>query len=374
MLVVLHPGQDRVQRLDRIDDVRALVEHHALGAFGHRGVSDLGSGWLPGAGERVEDLRGPDDRYMGGFAGPQNLLLDLGESFEAHFDGEVAAGDHDAEPATAHRGEQQFGEVLECGDVLDLQHDPDVTGVALRQFCLELLDVSGSTDERQIDHVGVPGDEVEVAQVLLGEGVEAQIGVGDIDAFARLEVDSAWSDIGDSQIDLVGRHRHDHTADLSVVEPDPFTGLCLLEHLGKRAADAVLVAGGRGCGGFEGAGEDQVVTTIDAVDLFDCGELANGDGVLLDCCRTAQREPGRYVGGLCCGRHAAVDASFHDCPVPNSVSAVDEFDAVTGLPAFEPTRIADGHDRGPWRTGMVAIDREPHESRNCDGAETVATR
>jgi hypothetical protein len=45
-LVRLHPGQDVVERPDRIEDMRALVQHDAFGAVAHRRIRDLGQGTL----------------------------------------------------------------------------------------------------------------------------------------------------------------------------------------------------------------------------------------------------------------------------------------------------------------------------------------
>ena len=41
-LMVLHPLEDVVEGFDRVAEVRPLIQHHALRAFPHRGVGDLG--------------------------------------------------------------------------------------------------------------------------------------------------------------------------------------------------------------------------------------------------------------------------------------------------------------------------------------------
>src|SRR5262249_2296417 len=43
VLVRLHTAKDVVEDTHGIDEMRALVEHHALGTFAHRGVGDLGT-------------------------------------------------------------------------------------------------------------------------------------------------------------------------------------------------------------------------------------------------------------------------------------------------------------------------------------------
>ena len=58
VLRFVHPGQDVVQRPDGVQDVGAVVEHHALGALSCCSVSDLGTGGLPGLGEALQHLPG----------------------------------------------------------------------------------------------------------------------------------------------------------------------------------------------------------------------------------------------------------------------------------------------------------------------------
>ena len=99
LLVVMtgHAHQHIPQGVDGVVDIGALVQHDAFGTLGQRRVTDLRPGRRAGPGELFEHLGRPDHRKMGGFAQPQDLLLDLGEPLEAAFDGQVAAGDHHAE-------------------------------------------------------------------------------------------------------------------------------------------------------------------------------------------------------------------------------------------------------------------------------------
>jgi hypothetical protein len=91
-LVGFHAAEHVVENADGVQHVRPLVEHHALGALGHRGIGHLGAGVAALADERVENVRSPDDRRVCGFAEPEDLLLDLCQPAEANLDGEVAAG------------------------------------------------------------------------------------------------------------------------------------------------------------------------------------------------------------------------------------------------------------------------------------------
>jgi hypothetical protein len=79
-LMGLHPPQNVVKHLDRMDNMWALIEHHALGSVPHGGVRDFGASRHSFLGERLEHLSGPDDRHVGGFADPQDLLLHFGKA------------------------------------------------------------------------------------------------------------------------------------------------------------------------------------------------------------------------------------------------------------------------------------------------------
>lgn len=69
--MVGHSLQNIVQRLDGLDDVQALVEHHALGALTHGSVGDLRARRYAFLGQMFQDLRRPDDGQMRRFAKPQ---------------------------------------------------------------------------------------------------------------------------------------------------------------------------------------------------------------------------------------------------------------------------------------------------------------
>src|SRR5687768_11792929 len=44
-LMLLHSGQDRIEKADSLQNVRPLVQHDALSSLRHRGVGHLGPGW-----------------------------------------------------------------------------------------------------------------------------------------------------------------------------------------------------------------------------------------------------------------------------------------------------------------------------------------
>ena len=81
--MVLHTPQNVVEYTDCRYYMRSLVEHHALRALSHRRVSDLGPGRLTFFGERLEDLRCPDDGQMCRLTDPQDFLLNFRQSFVA---------------------------------------------------------------------------------------------------------------------------------------------------------------------------------------------------------------------------------------------------------------------------------------------------
>ena len=71
----LHSQQNVGERGDGLQDVRALVEHHALGALSHCRIGDLGARRLAPLGQVLQHLGGPDDRQVCCLGQPQDLLL-----------------------------------------------------------------------------------------------------------------------------------------------------------------------------------------------------------------------------------------------------------------------------------------------------------
>ena len=164
-------------------------------------------------------------------------------------------------------------------------------------------------------------------------------------------------------------------ADLAVVEPDVLARLGLPEDLGKGAADPVVAAGGGGCGGFEAAGEGEVVAAVDTMGLLDLGQLADRDGVLLDSRRADELETGAHVSGLRRRHLATLGSHFDDDPVPDGAATVDQFESVTHTPTLEPARVVDWHDCHSWRHDSTSgVGGEPCERRHGHDPETVALR
>jgi hypothetical protein len=95
LLVLVAPRavQDVVEDGHGVVDEGSFVEHDAFGAVAHRGVGDLGSGGLTSSGQLLKHLGRPDNGKVGGFADPEDLLLEFGEALVAALDREVAASD-----------------------------------------------------------------------------------------------------------------------------------------------------------------------------------------------------------------------------------------------------------------------------------------
>jgi len=146
-LYFVHAGEDVVEGSDGLGDVRALVEHDAVGAFAGRRVGDLGPCGLSGLGEGLQDLRRPDSRHVRGFAEGENLPGYFGEPFEADLDGQVASGDHDGHARVSHGGQQDRWEVREALPGFDLQHEAEVVGGRGVEPVEHMLDVGGGADK-----------------------------------------------------------------------------------------------------------------------------------------------------------------------------------------------------------------------------------
>ena len=184
----LHAVQDVIEEADGVEDVLALVQHDALGADAHGGIGDLGARGDAGLGERFEHLRGPDHRNVRGFAEPQDLFLDFGETLEADFDGKVATRHHDSHRMMAQGRDHDERELIESLAAFDLEDDSQPALAARGQLLLQLQDVLGPAHEGQADDIGVFGDKVEVAPVFFGHRADAEIGFRKIDALGRTEL------------------------------------------------------------------------------------------------------------------------------------------------------------------------------------------
>jgi hypothetical protein len=133
----LHAVEDVIEEADGVKDMLALVQHYALGAGAHGGIGDLGARGDAGLGERFEHLGGPDYRSVRGFTEPQDFLLDLGETFEADFDGQIAPRHHDSDRMMAQGCYQAEGELIESLAAFDLEDDSQPAFAARCQFLLQ---------------------------------------------------------------------------------------------------------------------------------------------------------------------------------------------------------------------------------------------
>ena len=223
-MVGVHAGEQAAQEVHGLDDVRPLVEHHALGPAAHDGVADLGARRGAALGQTLQHLCGPDHRHVRGLAQPQDLLLDLGQAFEAELHGEVAAGDHHAHGRGAQAGEQDARQVHEGRTVLDLEHDAQVAGAEAMQPLLEQQHVLRAAQEGERDHVGELHHLGQVLEVLLGERGEVERRVGQIDALFRTQLGPRGRGMGDLHADALAVVVEHASADLAVVQPHALAG------------------------------------------------------------------------------------------------------------------------------------------------------
>src|SRR4029077_13720163 len=114
--------------------MQAVVEHHALGAPRHCGISYFRSGRQTAFGEGFKHLRGPDDRDMRSFAEPKYLLLNLSHSLETDLNAEITSGYHHGKLFTAHRSEQNLRQSLHGRAILDLENDAAMGGPQAVEF------------------------------------------------------------------------------------------------------------------------------------------------------------------------------------------------------------------------------------------------
>lgn len=171
----LHAAQNVIQRAHCFDHVRALVQHHALGALCHGGVGDFGTRWCSLLGQCFEHLRGPDYlQHMRRFADPEDfsslLLLRLKRS-KLHSTAKRAC-DHDGNGVTAHRRQQYWSEVGKAALGFDLEHDAGRLAFVRGQGFLKRQYVLGAVGERSHE-ICVLGHECQVLFVLGCRGQRA---------------------------------------------------------------------------------------------------------------------------------------------------------------------------------------------------------
>ena len=92
------------------------------------------------------------------------------------------------------------------------------------QMLLELLDVTDLPHEGQPDHVGVPGDELQIFEVLRGQRRQLERAIREVDALVGGQLRARGARNGDLHEDFVALNVPDHAADAPVVEPHPLSG------------------------------------------------------------------------------------------------------------------------------------------------------
>src|SRR5579862_242470 len=282
----LHAAQDVVEGLDGLNDEGTLVEHDAFGALSHGGVGNFRARWDAGAGEAFEDLRGPDDGDVRGFADPEYFFLHFGEALVAAFHGEVAAGDHDADDTHRHGGEDEGGKILKGVPRFDLENDAERFPFELAKMTEELLYVVLGAHEGITDEVGVFDDELEILEVFGSEGGQIDLRLGEVDALRLAQILSFGARLSDFDTNAGLVDGADDAADFSVVEPDGLAGLCVPEEFGQGDSDACGRSGVTepvarcGLARAIGAGEDECLSGLEEEFLRRRGKHADAGGRL----------------------------------------------------------------------------------------------
>ena len=105
---------------------------------------------------------------MGRFANPKNLLLNLCEALRAALYGKITAGNHDAEGARLHGGEDEFGEIVEGFARFDFENQSQVLAAEFREVLEQIADVGIGADEGVADKIGMLDDELQSLEVING--------------------------------------------------------------------------------------------------------------------------------------------------------------------------------------------------------------
>jgi hypothetical protein len=381
-LMCLHAAQDIVEGADGFEDMGALVEHDAFGAVAHGGVGDFGAGGHSLFCEGFEDLGGPDDGDMGSLADPEDFLLNFGESFEAAFDGEVAASDHDAAARPGHGGEEHIGEVIEAAFGFDFEDDGWTAIGEPGEMLLEELDIACGIGEGEFDDIGIMSGEFEVLEVSGGEGGELERGFGEVDAFIGLEFRACGSCVGDADEGVGGVDLLDDAADFSVIEPDGVTGPDVFEDIGDGAADhggredAAGVIEGGGPTGLEVAGDEEGIAFVEGEGVFAVGQGTDGSGsqvsgeIAVD---EFEENSGDEVGGLVGLCPGALASDIDDLEGARGMPRVTEADAVAGLEVLEPiVGEWEGGIGGRGRGRGMALVCEPDARGRGDASQRIA--
>ncbi len=189
-LVLAHPAEQAVERVDAGENVLALVEHDAFGACRHGGVCHLATRCQSGLHQVFQDLGRPDCGDVCGLADPQDLFLHLGDARESHLHGKVATRDHDAERLARRALHDDLWQIVNRARGFDLGNERKLLPIraAPCEFLLKIGDIVGGLDEGIPDHVGVEDDEVEILPVLVGQRIQPQFDAGEVEASLGLQL------------------------------------------------------------------------------------------------------------------------------------------------------------------------------------------
>ena len=146
-------------------------------------VGDLSTGGAGVVGHGLEHLSGADDGLALDVALGDHHLLGDEHLGGGDLDTEVTTGNHDT-----IGGLQNLVKVVDTLLVLDLGDDLNLLAL-LAENITNALDVTATADERSEDHVNVVLDtELQVADVLLGQSGQVNVGAGQVDTLARGDV------------------------------------------------------------------------------------------------------------------------------------------------------------------------------------------
>lgn len=179
-------------------------------------------------------------------------LGDFCHAVEAEFDGEVSAGDHDAEVFVAHAGHEDLGEAFVAWDGLNFEDESeafDGCWVSDVGECLEeVFHIGDVSDEGDGCDVGVLDNKAQVLKVFFSEAWEWKFGVWEVDSLVCGQVYALWAGVGDFQFYVVvsvggGGLVDADCGDGSVVEKHAVPDFNCIDCLWKGAADAWCAAG-----------------------------------------------------------------------------------------------------------------------------------
>ena len=166
-------------------DTGFAAEHDRVSLFVDRvgDVADFGTGRRGVVDHRLEHVGGDDDLAPDSCTLTHDGALDHGQFLNVNFDSEIAASDHDGVGGADNRFDVAHGLL-----VFDLGDDAGAT-LLLVEDAAQFFDVFGVAHETDRDKVGIQFDgEVDIAQVLLGQGWQTQSHSGQIDLAPRAHV------------------------------------------------------------------------------------------------------------------------------------------------------------------------------------------